>query len=955
MDFDSGDHQSSLSGLLQGAGLPKGSTPLPLDLLPQPPARKADPSSLINAREILTTAGIPAGLTVNSLTFSPWQFHETRREMSQLLGGGPGESSSPIPSTLASSPGQMASLLANFVPLKNKIVEELENNLPKLLALNPSRREAVAQYLDRLAGHGTAPSTLHGNTDAAAGLRRWIDGPRSPAQNEALNTYFEEIALLLLGQALLLKSWSDRAIRPWSVTDLKDLNHTLNTALKRSLPPDREAWLLARQNIYSWYKPGATIQGEIWETFALWKTSSEGPEFLHSLLWPARQARTEHMDPQGYDQRFYKALWQSMPSFGMDPSGCRSPLKRNRIAFSPTLRDGAFCRATSANMIWVGLESSAFQLMVAELMQLWWAPATPPLWTTGTGLEAHTSDQLSLSSGTYNPKPSLLSRIAEMEACDTAIVLEERVVRTQGRSSEALRFKDQIDLLPYFKKLKAPGTSLGDLQACVALSKLRPGGLLWWAREEALTEHDGKEMLNFLLERAKIVCEWDFSDLNHALPSKAPLFPRHLYLLSREAGVEERLTHRPLRITLHGNLRSHIELPLVFEDAFRNALQESQADSSVAPISSAIPRDPRPNWRAHAQRSPAPQRDWAERWPDPTSQETLRSLELLREASIPLASATTIRPTPEADPAQENTWAVHPMHKGFWIHGEHAAEGRRLVAQSLSSERSQGAGFLVLVADPSWIAPLSRYLESAPVRLWLDLHAERKGERWVLNEQVVRAIPVPKLLFERIGFSEGKSEAICSYDLRAEEESAVAEILQNPSDPSRKRDLSAGVRTALFVRGSWELEKLHVGHGSFLALVTTDGRIRWSELLKMLPQSECVTVPLHSRIRLTGQLPLQLAIGRMERVRAPQPGILFATEAGFSICVTSDSATLLDMVWDQVQGLESPTWSELVSFIRVPRRIELAETTAGDVLRLHGDQSRRMRELSELLAGISLL
>src|SRR3712207_6892905 len=46
---------------------------------------------------------------------------------------------------------------------------------PRLLSLNPSRREAIAQHLDRLAGHAPGPSFATGNTDAAAGLRRWVD------------------------------------------------------------------------------------------------------------------------------------------------------------------------------------------------------------------------------------------------------------------------------------------------------------------------------------------------------------------------------------------------------------------------------------------------------------------------------------------------------------------------------------------------------------------------------------------------------------------------------------------------------------------------------------------------------------------------------------------------------------------------------------------------------------
>src|SRR5690606_14325229 len=103
----------------------------------------------------------------------------------------------------------------------------------------------------------------------------------------------------------------------------------------------------------------------------------------------------------------------------------------------------------------------------------------------GTGLEVHSRDQLSLALG--SPKPSLLSRIADMEACDLAFVLEERIIRSGMRSPEGQRLREQLEALAYFKKLRSAGTTLGDLQACISLSKLRPGGLLWWAREEPLS------------------------------------------------------------------------------------------------------------------------------------------------------------------------------------------------------------------------------------------------------------------------------------------------------------------------------------------------------------------------------------------------------------------------------------------------------------------------------------
>ncbi|MCM2279525.1 MAG: hypothetical protein NDJ89_15725 [Oligoflexia bacterium] len=892
----------------------------------------------------------PAPLLLDhaGLSIDPELIQQARRHAGDMLGmSAKPPASSLLPPVPPPAPaGFNGNRLPAFLTLKGHILQDLEGNLTRLLSLNMSRREAVAQYLDRLAGHASGPTALSGSLDAAGGLRRWIEGPRNPAQSAALQSYFEEVALFTLGQALLLKAWSDRGIRRWSEADLKDLNWVINSAIKPFVPLDRESWQVARQNIYSWYKPSPFIQSEIWSVIGAWEIASEGPAFLLTLLSTSRQSRPMSADPQGYDSRFYQALWNQLPSFGFNPAASPGPIKRSWIGFSPTLRDGGVVRASAPHAVtWIGLEASPFHLLTAELLQLWFGLSSPPLWAIGTGLEVHTRDQLSLNLG--SPKPSLLSRIAEQEACDLAFVFEERAVRAQGRNPEAQGLREQLELLPYFKKLRSPGTSLGDLQACVALTKLRPNGLLWWAREEPLSTSDGSEMLNFLLDRAKVLCEWDLSDLSHGLPgARLPLFPKYLYLFGREPKVEERLTHRPLRITLHGQIRSHVEVPIIFQDMLAAA-------SRPAPV------EPRGSWTLHVQKSPTPQREWAERWPDPACMATIRNLERLRDVSIPLASATTIRHTPEGEKtpdARPSSWHVHPGLKGFWIACESdGAEGRRLAARPLPipGHEAQGSGYLILLPDETWVAPLSRYLESKAVHNWLDHHAERRGGRWLLNEQVIKCIPVPKALLHGLGFE--------GHRISAENETTARQVVEKPETagailPRLCWDETGDpVRAAIFIRASGELAKLQSGHASFLSVITESGKIRWGQLLKMLPASECVSVPLHSRVGIVGNLPLHMAIGRIERVKAPAPGILLATEAGFHLSLTSDSPILLDMLMEQLEGLTSPTWAELVSYLRLPRRLELAESTASDILRLHGDQCRRLRELNELLSACSLL
>ncbi len=850
------------------------------------------------------------------------------------------QSSSPSPITMAST--QLSTAIPTLIPLLNRILQELEGNLTKLFSLNPSRRESIVQHLEKLSG-------LHSSSQPSRTLQDWMTGLRNPAQTSALKTFLEEVALISLGQAILLKAWSDRGIRKWSESDLGQLNWILSTTLKSHIPLDREAWQITRPNFYSWYTPSKAIQHEIWVALDTWRIEEEGPQFLTHSLKAIRSSQPEVFEPNGYDRRFFKTLWEKMSGFGFNPAPENDILKRNKMIFSPTLRDGSIIRSSPSSIQWIGLEASAFQLMFCELMQIWWGPCAPPLWSIGTGLEVHTRDQLALALG--SSKVSVVSKIAEMEACDGAFVLEEQVVRSQGRNPIAGRLRETLETLPYFKKLRSPGTSLGDLQACVSMSKLRPGAFLWWAREEALSSKDGIEVLNFLLDRAKLCCEWDFSEVEHSLPAGLPLYPKHLYLFQKELHVETRLSHRPVRHSISGQLRSHVELPLLLEDAFQSAWDEVQ---------------PRGNWRILSHPSPTSQREWGEKWPDPTSQSTLRELDQLRALSLPLASFSTIRPTPEGETGRQGPWSVHPSLKGFWVCAEYDAEGRKLVTHPLPhpGSESQGHGFLVLMSDESWISPLSTYLTSEITRKWLDHSAERRGDRWVINEQTLKWIPIPKSLVAALEIPTNDHPALsppARFILSPEWERWAAEVAHQPQQVKQAL-LSLGshqadsipIQAELFIRAARALDYLASGQNRLFSLVAPDGKIRWGHLLDILPKGECCPVSSHPRIRLTGTLPPHLAIGRMERVKTPAPGILLVTESGFNLHLGTDSAFLLNLIWDQLDGVKHPTWSELLQYLKVPRRLELAESTALDVLRSHAEQVSKLKEIRELLVTCRL-
>lgn len=860
-----------------------------------------------------------------------------RSELSQLL-----TQTLVMPPTRTPSSVQSAhSMSPALVELSSLILQELETHLPRLLNLNPSRRDSIARYLTQNAG---LPPLSPQETPTA--LRKWIEGPRTPAQNSALQSYFEEVAWIVLGQALVLKAWSDRGIRPWSPSDLGRLNWALSTALKPQLPLDREGWLITRPSLYSWYNPCASIQTQIWQALEGPRLSDEGPSVLSALLNPLKSTKAKSTQ---YDARFFSALWLACPRFGFDPLKPQGPLRKAPTFFSPTIRDGSMIRSGPSQIAWVGTEDSLFQLILAEIALLWWGPAPPPLWSQGNGLEVHARDQLSLA--LESPKPSLLSRIADMEACEAAIVLEENCARPQGKSPESQRLREQLENLGYFKKIRSARTSLGTLQACVATTKLRPGGLLWWAREESLSATDeGSEALRFLLERTRLVCEWDFSELGHSLSfaGKGPLFPKSLYLFCRDADVERRLSHRPIKVSVHGQLKSHVEFTSLLEDSLQ-----------VAPHQEAAPRE---HWRITTYTSPIPQKEWAERWPDPTASQTFRTLERLRDHSVPLANAATIRslgrpalPTPMAQFPQ------FPQFQGFSVEAVCGVEGRRLEISPLPLK--QGTGFSVLVTDSSWIAPLTAYLKSETVRSWLDQYAERKADRWILTEQVMKWIPIPKALLEALGYREGDSGHLATPAARPLPglwEKISADISIEPLKvkeallkPGLERP-SLTIHSSIYARAARALEQLVAGNSKLSTLVGSEGRIRWGELMNILPSAETTPVTVHPGVRVTGSLPPHLPIHRFEKVKMPSAGILLSTEAGFNLHLSTQNPQIQDMLWDQLEGLTHPTWNELVHFLRLPRRLELAQATASDLLRAHGEQARRAVELDELLNACQL-
>ena len=850
----------------------------------------------------------------------------------------------------ATIPRHSASIIPTLVATKNLILQELEQNIFKLISLNESRRTAVSEYLERLSGRGFG-----------ANLRAWIDGPRSPSQNAAIQAYFEEIALVFLGQAMLLKSWSDRGVRRWSRDDLGKINWTMITALKPMLPYDREGWNVTRQNMYSWYIPSNHIQSEIWSRLELFRLSDEDASFVVTVLEAAKQANPDAYVPRGYDQRFFKVIWDNACALGLQLTSRDELLKRQRTAFSPTLRDGALVRTAPESLSWAGLEVSPYYLLVCEIAHLWLGPISPPLWAAGSGLEVHARDQLSLN--LFSSRPSLLLKISELEAFDAGFVLEEQVVRANTRTADAQRFRDLMDSMPYYKNFKkTSGVSMGALQVCVALTKMRPGGLMWWAREEPLSTADGSEVLSLILDRARVVCEWDFSDIKQALPQSMPLYSKYLYLFSREADVERRLANRPIRVAVSGEIRSHVEMPLMLEDGFIaavNSLDEASSRNDEQKVFRV-----RGNWDIRVNRSVTCQSEWNDKWPDPSCHDVIRFLDKLRAASKPLANVATVSAVSSNKGSDNSDGLITggtPVH-GVLIEADSDNKaGRTLIVSSLVdlkkldgvSARHGSPRFVVMLPDESWIAPVSAYLRSDTVRKWLEQNVERRSERWLLTEQAVKWIPIPQFLLQAIGSAR-------TLSLTPEWDALLSEIDLRPGkvkenvDRLDSSDESIKIKSAVFVRASRVLGQLSSGHDRLRSLVSPDGKVRWRGIFDILPKAEFVAVSFHPKLRLSGNLPAHIPISRIDQVKAPSQGIMLSTEIGLNLTMLSESSLVLQMLLEQLEGITHPTWSELVQYLRLPRRIEFAESTASDILKLHEEQSTRIKELLELLSACML-
>jgi len=875
--------------------------------------------------------------------------------------------------------------------LLDSLQADIESKPQKILDINASRRDLLNIHLHMLAGT-RAPEGTARRTDQ---LRHWLEEIGSPTQNQALHHYIRFVATFTLAQAVLLKAWHDRGIRNFKRTDLQNLSWTLKTALDPYQPLDSRGWQFTQQHLYSWYQPSADAQERLWVELQKLNFHDEGPQTFAQMTKRMMQGFGENLksplQPVTYDRKFYDALWKVFETRELFPkvnSGAfHSQSSRTRFAYTPTLRDGSFIRASLPSLHWAGMEISTEKLFLTELIQLWWGPSAPPLWNQGLGIECHSRDQLSLNFGnfgnfgqtqaiaanTIQPKACPRSKLSELESCEIAWVQEDATLRVNSPNAASqlqLVLKENLDQSPYLQTLltaknstTTPQTSLGTLQACVALTKLRPGSYLLWIREEPLGLIEGQRALSFMFERSVLVAEWNLSEITHQLPSSDQPFSKYLYLFKRESDLQTRVQHRPVRVSAQGQLRSYIELPQFMHEILNApfSLGEEGAFESYGEKSGL--QAPAP-WSIFAQRSTLPQMEWIEHWPASCDQGTLQTLQRLDKNSVHLANVCTVR-------AIHNTLSptLAKAVFGFIVTRSNDQDGAIKCYSLPSSSTAPGAmspnavtaipalpefksAFIIGVPSESWVAPLQTYLESPWIQQWLEETAEKKNNRWTLSEQLLKWIPVPRALAEFLDQTPDPFSPHLDEEVERLVRLSQTRISQACESFSETKWTSEQ-QIRIFTRVARILQNHRQEVQQLSTVIRNHGTPCWSQVLKLLPKAELVPVPLHPQVMITGKIPLHTPIFKMDRQKAPLPGVTLYTETGFTqqvlVNAGANQSLIAEILADQIKELGHPTWSEIVQFVRIPKRAELAKESAQDLLLSHHETQAKVKSFQALL------
>lgn len=826
---------------------------------------------------------------------------------------------------------------ATFAPLESflhtLVLEQLKKP-EELLKLNPSRRESLARFLTELA---RMPEPLD-STDA---LKRFTRIDRSEAEHEALKQLFKQIGLVQIAKALLLKSWRTHSKTTFSKNDLKDLTGAVERDLRPFIHLQTSTCQLIQRNFYSWYKMSAEAQDQLWRLL----------EGLHELdsakLWLLCRASSLSAETLGererYSHLFYKNLWKAIERHKIFQPRTESP-----IGFSPTLRNGCLMADSPSMIEWVGFEPLSFELLFCEVRSLWKEPKSPSLWLKGSGLEMSMEHQTSLML-THSGKQNVLKQMDSISCCEVALIAEESLIRTQGRTLAAQSLRKQVDEHAILKKLKQPATTRGMYQACQALEKLRQGGLLIWAREELLTEASGKPALQFMLNQAKILLIADLSAISSEVSDLKRDTPKVLYLLKKETHLEERKSHRPLMIKAYGSLSHPQDATLLFDRLLALVQKPDQV----------FPAEP---FQLQARVSPMDQREWEQHWFNPTDDALVDQIEELKRNSTPLGQLAHIRTLhPSLAPKDKNlepnlfSESTLTADHGFYAWVESNKNGNEIFTASPGKlpeyMKSSHSLYLIAPSRPEWSASLQTLVRSGLTRDWFNYSAERKKGAWLVKESDLKSIPVPKHLSEVLMQWPMDLSKLSPHDTKT-----LNSIGTDPALAVKTVENQPALKPYAFVIASQVLHELENHQGALFSLVSPDEEIEHQKLFQTVLTAEDLC-PLHQHplIRFTSTLSMHQSIQTISRLKFPTPGILLTTAKGLTQTLFIQDSWLRDRCFEMMQAVQSeiaePTWGELVERVKIPKNPDQAQMIEMQILKAYGTEKLRKKELNHLISA----
>jgi len=851
---------------------------------------------------------------------------------------------SPI-SAINSSPEAVVSSNTTFIFEKqfnqflDEVVLEQLQNAERLWSLNPSRRESLGKFLAEL-------SKQPEPENAQDKLKEFIAHDRTPQAQEALKQLFKQIALAQLGKALLVKSWNpDKFVR----SDLKNLTSAIEKGMRTYVHLQTSSSQLIQRNFYSWYNLSPIHQDQLWNLME--QISHENSTLNEAKDWLLAKSRKLSAETLGerdrYSKLFYQFLWKSIQEHQLiRPSG------RNVFGFCPTLRDGSMMEQAPSHIEWIGFEPLSFELLFCEIRYLWNQPKSLPLWIKGSSLEMSMEHQAQLPL-THSGKQNILQQLEAISSCEIAIIAEETMIRTQSRTLAGQALRKQIDVHSVLKKVKQPQSTRGMYQACQSLEKLRQGGVLIWAREEALEESSGKPTLQFILNQAKILFIADLSSLQCNQDTIKRDLPKTLYVLQKECNIEERKGHRPLMIKTFGTVDSSQNIQLLFDRIFSLLKKPDQS----------FPHEP---FQIRSRISPIEQREWEQHWFNPADDQMVDQIETLKRSSTPLGELAIVKIISWTDLQKNLTIETHHQSSmtsplKFYLWSELGDRGNEIFiseeANLPQASQKKGNLFVVYPQDSTWSIPLQSLIRSQLTRDWLDYSAERKKGGWALREIDIKSIPIPLHLYLHLkDISKDQPEKpISNFEQRL-----ISLVPARPGEAltlmENNKNEAKLLKAKVFVLAAQVLHQQKKEQATLFSLVRNDGQIQQQTLERIvLQESDLNKINQHPLIRFTPTLSDHQAITNVTQVAHPSPGILLATSKGLTQFLHIQDSWLRELVLEKISQLKiyqpEPTWKEICDDIKVPKNPEQTKLVTLQIVKAFHEEKMRKKELVHLLGA----